>query len=188
MMKKLLAISLITAGFSLFSNAQTYYTRQAGTWGDNTALWSTAGPTGAPCACTPGNIISGAKIVTVGNTVTSTDALSSVTDAASLVINAGDTATIRISSFDVSHAATIVVNGTLIIFGDLNMSGATSLTVGSTGHVVIFGNVNNTGSASVTNNGSFLVRGKVIAGGSAFGGTKQSFETGVVTGTMNVIQ
>ena len=50
-----------------FYNKQTLYSRQSGNWTDGNT-WSTTGPTGAPCGCTPnGNqvIISSGHVVTL---------------------------------------------------------------------------------------------------------------------------
>jgi len=191
MVKKILSVGLFTFTFSLFTvsgSAQNYYTRQAGNWNDNVAVWSNVSQTAAPCSCTPSAALSGVSIVTIGNTILSDNGLASLAGTASLVINAGDSLTIRTSDLDISSGASIRVDGVLRLYGNLSMAGTTALTVSGTGQVIIFGNVNNSGSATVTNNGKFLVRGTVAKTSSAvFNGANQSFETGVVTGTMNVI-
>jgi len=190
-MKKVFTIALLIFNFSLFTlscKGQNYYAVQPGSWGDNTEVWSTQSLSGDACGCNPGATITGSTIITIGNNVLSSNTLTSISGTSGMLINDGDSLTIRTSNLDMSSAASIIVNGTLILYGQLSMSGTTAITVNGTGHVVIFGNVSNSGSARVTNNGSFLVRGTVTKTGNAvFNGASQSFETDVVRGTKNAI-
>jgi hypothetical protein len=182
MKKFILTLSLITYSLSLVYS-QTYYTRSAGAWNDNTSVWSTVSQTGAACSCNPGNSIAGSNTVYVYNTINSYNVLASLSGSGKLIIEAGDSATINISNLSLSGSSSITVNGTLILYGALTMAGSTSIIINSAGTVYVYGNISNSGSASVADNGSLTVHGNVATSGSAgFTGSGKSYVIGTVTG------
>ena len=56
-------LAVIFAGSIL--HAQTYYTRIAGAWNNNTNVWSTVSHSGLACSCEPGASLSGTKVVNI---------------------------------------------------------------------------------------------------------------------------
>ena len=184
-MKKLSLLIAILISTICVHAQNSYYTRLAGSWSDNTSVWSTTSQNGAACSCTPGNSLAGSNTVYIYNSVTSFGALSSLSGSGKLIIESNDSAIITTSNLGISGSASITVNsgGVLILNGSLTMAGSSSITINSGGSVYVYGSVTNSGSAAVTDNGSFTVHGNVTTSGSAsFTGTGKSYVIGTVSG------
>ncbi|HTB06693.1 MAG TPA: tail fiber domain-containing protein [Bacteroidia bacterium] len=179
----LMSLSMLLLVCSIAKSQTTYYSRQAGTWNNNTNVWSTVSQMGAACSCSPSGMLGGSNVVYIYNNITATT-LSSLSGAAKIIVESGDSATITTTTLSLSGSTSITVNagGTLILNGALNMAGGTTIT--NNGFIAINGSVTNSGSASVVNNGGLYIYGNVsTSGGASFSGTGTTYATGTISGS-----
>jgi hypothetical protein len=173
--------SFIISGYSLIAQ-NSYYSIQAGTWENNTNVWSKVSQTGTACSCTPGTTLGNSNNAYIYNNITATT-LTAQSGSAKITVESGNTLTITTTTFAMSGSAIITVNagGTLIFNANVTMAGGTGIT--NNGTVIVNSNITNSGSAVVTNNGTMNVYGNITtSGGASFGGTGTTYATGTVSG------
>jgi|SRR6185312_6804123 len=174
MIKKLQATFSIAFSFLLFagvSNAQVYNTLKSGNWNDKSLVWSTENANRVACACSPDATISGRTVVNINHTIVSLNALAAITDSAFLFIVSTDTLVISRGTpfikFSVSKNATILVDGTLIVNGQMDIADNTKIQVMGLGKIIVNGSLTYSGNAELRNDGFIDVSGTVTQLGNA---------------------
>ena len=167
-MKKLLYISAVLMGLSTYVIAQDGYTSKdnyTGSW-DDAATWIRSS-TSLPA--TPGsNIGGGVSYIDVYGGVTK---IGDLKIGSSVVLTVYDTLLID-GNFEVSGQSSLVVEpgGVLIVTGNFVASGGSVSSNG--GDIIVQGDVTSSGSSDITSSGDFYVYGTVSSsGGSSFTGT-----------------